>query len=230
MTKEEYQDAIHHVIYLAGCVVNDKIPDPKTIKEINPEYLYQASKKHMLTAIVDYALKSAGIRNEKFHQEWAKSVRKVTAMDIDKALLFEAMEKEKIWYMPLKGTVIKDMYPAIGLRQMSDFDILFDKNHAETVKSIFTELGFTCEHFGKGNHDVYLKQPVSNFEMHSSLFGENHKKQIYEYYRDVKLRLIKDEDNEYGYHFSSEDLYIYLTAHGYKHYIQGGTGLRSLLG
>ena len=229
MTKEEYQDTIHHVIYLAGCVVNDKIPDTKIIKTINPEYLYQASKKHMLTAVVDHALKSAGIRNEKFHQEWAKSVRKVTAMDIDKTLLFEAMEKEKIWYMPLKGTVLKDLYPAIGLRQMSDFDILFDKNYAETVKNIFMELGFTCKHFGKGNHDVYLKQPVSNFEMHSSLFGETHNKQIYEYYRDVKPRLIKDEDNEYGYHFSNEDLYIYLTAHGYKHYVQGGTGLRSLL-
>jgi hypothetical protein len=39
----------------------------------------------------------------------------------------------------------------------------------------------------------------------------------------------KDENNNYGYHFSTNDLYIYITAHEYKHYSGRGTGLRSLL-
>ena len=69
-------------------------------------------------------------------------------MDIDKARLFERMEKGQIWYMPLKGTVIKELYPSIGMRQMSDFDILFDKKYAENVREIMLDLGFTCEHFG----------------------------------------------------------------------------------
>ena len=229
MTKQEYQSAIYDVIYLAGCVVNDEIPNRQKAEKINLEYLYQAANKHSLTAIVAYALKSAGISDQKFHQAWAKSIRKVTAMEIDKELLFAEMEKEKIWYMPLKGTIIKDLYPSIGLRQMADFDILFDKTSAAKVREIMLNLGFTCEEFGKGTDDVYFKQPVSNFEMHTALFVEYHKKEIYEYYRQVKSRLIKDEDNQYGYHFSNEDLYIYLTAHEYKHYMSGGTGLRSLL-
>ena len=229
MTKEEYLCTINDVIYLAGCVVNDKTPDKEKTKKMDLDQLYQAANKHMLTAIVGYALKSAGISSEKFHQAWAKSIRKVTAMDIDKDLLFQEMEKEKIWYMPLKGTVIKDLYPSIGLRQMSDFDILFNKTYAEKVKRIFLKLNFTCEHFGKGNHDVYFKQPVSNFEMHRTLFGENHKQEMFDYYHDIKPRLIKDKNNQYGYHFSNEDLYIYLTAHEYKHYVAGGTGLRSVL-
>lgn len=183
----------------------------------------------MLTAIIGYALESAGISDKKFIQAKAKSIRKVAAMEIDKALLFEEMEKEKIWYMPLKGTVIKDLYPSVGLRQMSDFDILFDKSYAEKVLDILLRLGFTCDHFGRGNHDVYFKQPVSNFEMHSGLFSEIHKPEIYQYYKNIKDQLIKDEGNNYGYHFSSEDLYIYLTAHEYKHYIDRGTGLRSVL-
>ena len=229
MTKEEYLRAINDVIYLASCVVNNKSPDKEKTEKMDLDQLYQAANKHMLTAIVGYALKSAGISSEKFHQAWAKSIRKVTAMDIDKDLLFQEMEKEKIWYMPLKGTVIKDLYPSIGLRQMSDFDILFNKTYAEKVKRIFLKLNFTCEHFGKGNHDVYFKQPVSNFEMHRTLFGENHKQEMFDYYHDIKPRLIKDKNNQYGYHFSNEDLYIYLTAHEYKHYAAGGTGLRSVL-
>ena len=31
------------------------------------------------------------------------------------------------------------------------------------------------------------------------------------------------------YHFTPEDFYVYLVAHEYKHYVRGGTGLRSLL-
>lgn len=81
----------------------------------------------------------------------------------------------------------------------------------------------------RGNHDVYFKQPVSNFEMHTGLFGEANKPEIYEYYKNVKERLIKDENNSFGYHFSNENLYIYLTAHEYKHFSASGTGLRSLL-
>ena len=52
---------------------------------------------------------------------------------------------------------------------------------------------------------------------------------FYEYYAEVKSRLIKDDGNNYGYHFSPEDFYVYMTAHEYKHYSVGGTGLRSLL-
>ena len=229
MTKEEYRAAIDDVIWLSGCAVNKTPPDREKAANINLENLYKAAKRHMLTATVAYTLRSAGIFDKNFEQARTKSVRKITAMDIDKARLFERMEKEKIWYMPLKGTVIKDLYPSIGMRQMSDFDILFDKDYAKNVRDIMLDLGFTCEHFGSGNHDVYFKQPVSNFEMHTGLFGEVHKPEIYQYYKNIKERLIKDEDNNFGYHFRNEDLYIYLTAHEYKHFSGSGTGLRSVL-
>ena len=48
-------------------------------------------------------------------------------------------------------------------------------------------------------------------------------------YRDVKRRLIRDENSSYGFHFSDEDFYVYFIAHEYKHYSGAGTGLRSLL-
>jgi len=230
LTEEEYRKAINAVIYLSGCAVNGTIPDKKLIEGLDTEQLRKAANKHFLTAIVCYALETAGIQDNKLYQAKMKSIRKISAMEIDKKQLFERMEQEKIWYMPLKGTVIKEMYPSLGLRQMSDFDILFDKEYAENVRDIMLDLGFTCEHFGKGNHDVYLKQPVSNFEMHTELFfKEADKAEIYEYYKDIKRLLIKDDDNNFGYHFRNEDLYIYLTAHEYKHYSDGGTGLRSLL-
>ena len=90
-------------------------------------------------------------------------------------------------------------------------------------------LGFTTKRFGRGNHDVYVKPPVSNFEMHTSLFSEKEEKKLWEFYNNIKDKLIKDSENNFGFHFSSEDFYIYITAHEYKHYYSGGMGLRSLL-
>ena len=229
MIKEEYRKAIDEVIYLSGCVVNGETPDKERIACVNPEHLYAAANKHNLCAIVGYALESAGVYERSFIQAKAKAIRKVTVMEIDKELLFERLEQEKIRYLPLKGIVIKDLYPSIGMRQMADFDILFDSEYAQKIKEILLSLGFTCEHCGKGDHDVYFKQPVSNFEMHTALFGSNHQKEIYEYYRDIKRLMLKDDNNEYGYHFGSNDFYVYITAHEYKHYSGGGTGLRSLL-
>lgn len=229
MTKEEYRKAIDEVIYLSRCAINGETPDKEFIASINLEHLYKAADKHNLCAIVGYALESAGIYDHAFIQAKAKAIRKVTVMEINKQRLFERFEQEGIWYLPLKGTVIKDMYPSLGMRQMADFDILFDSEYQEKVRNIFIVMGFTCEHYGKGNHDVFYKKPVSNFEMHTALFGSNHKNEIYEYYRDVKRLMQKDDNNKYGYHFSANDFYIYITAHEYKHYSGGGTGLRSLL-
>lgn len=65
--------------------------------------------------------------------------------------------------------------------------------------------------------------------MHRELVYAMTGKRIYRYYLNVKQCLLKDEDNHYGWHFSPEDFYVFMIAHEYKHYSNGGTGLRSLL-
>ncbi len=229
VTKEECRKALDAVMRLCACAVNGEIPDADWIRGMDLDLLYKAAKQHLLTAVVGYALESAGIHDHAFLQAKAKALRKLGLMDAEMTVLFEKMEQAGIWYMPLKGTVLKDYYPAYGLRQMADHDILFDAKRADDVKAIMTEMGFISENFGAGNHDCYYKKPVCNFEMHRSLFGKGHETKMQEYYSDIKARLIPDEGSKYGYHFSPEDFYIYMIAHEYKHYSAGGTGLRSLL-
>ena len=50
----------------------------------------------------------------------------------------------------------------------------------------------------------------------------------YEYFEKAWDRVIKDEENDYGYHMNHEDFYIYLVVHFYKHYEVGGSGIRSI--
>lgn len=64
--------------------------------------------------------------------------------------------------------------------------------------------------------------------MHSDLFSPTHIGNLYPYFKDIKERLIPDENSDHVYHFRNEDFYLFMLAHEYKHFT-GGTGVRSLV-
>jgi hypothetical protein len=112
---------------------------------------------------------------------------------------------------------------------MADNDILYDKAYQLELKDYMISQGYEAVSVGKGNHDVYTKEPIYNFELHTSLFGTLHNPIWTQYYTNTKDRLVRDGEKTCGYHFTDEDFYIYLLVHAYKHYAGGGTGLRTLL-
>lgn len=228
MDKEEYRKNAHLMLYLASCAVNSVAPGPEKMREIDLEQLFKVCESHVLTAVTAYALETAGIQDHAFTQAKEKAIRKNILLDAERSALLKRLEAEHIWYMPLKGAILKDWYPKLGMRQMSDNDILCDKEYRKRIREIMQEAGFTLEK-SKINVEEYSKKPVHNFEMHFDLFTEYNQGKIYSYYETVKDRLIRDAQCQYGYHFSVEDFYLYMTAHEYKHYAEGGTGVRSLL-
>ena len=227
--QEKNEKTVDDLICLCACAVNNRVPEKKRVEEMDFADLYRVAEEHMLTAVAAYALESADIHDQKFTQAKALAVRRMAIMDHEMEKVLEQLETAGIWYMPLKGAVLKDCYPAYGLRQMSDRDILVDPARTEDVRRIMENLGFMTDHFGEFHHDCYFKPPVSSFEMHHALFEAMQGECVTGYYADVKNRLLKDEDNAFGWHFSPEDFYIHLVLHEYKHYSTNGTGLRSLL-
>lgn len=238
-TNTEYINQIaYDMIYLASFGINSKgKPDEKCLEryrtnEENIKELFRMSAKHFIDALVGTTLKRAGVVLPKYWEErMVKAVRKVILFDAERKKLCAWMDREHIWYLPLKGIILKEYYPSIGMRQMSDNDILFDADAWERVEKHMLSEGYETESVGNGNHDVYQKAPVYNFEMHRSLYGKGHDERWVEYYSDIKDCLIPDraDDRCYGYHMSDEDFYIYITSHAYKHYSGSGTGLRTLL-
>lgn len=217
------------MIELVRCAVNGEKPGKALIDRLELPELFQVCQAHILTACCAYALEDAGIRDAAFTEAKEKAIRKNIIMDAERAKILKRLEQEQIWHMPLKGAVMKDWYPRLGMRQMSDNDILCDPDARTRIRTVMEELGFTCASFESGNDDAYHKPPVSNFEMHNELFTPVHADHLHAYYQNVKARLCKDPDNAAGFHFRDEDFYIYVLAHEYKHYCLGGTGVRSLL-
>lgn len=228
MPYESYHAAVLDAAWLAACAVKETAPDIERVRQMDLTELYKAADRHMMTGITAMALESAGIRDEAFTQAKGKAIRKAAAFDVERSMVLDALEQEGIWYMPLKGAVIKSLYPKLGMRQMSDNDILIDSDRIQDTGRIMEKLGFIHSQRGAVD-DIWLKEPVCNFEMHRALFHREPYEDLYNYYRDVKKRLIKDGQNRYGYHFSDEDFYVYMIAHEYTHYCSNGTGLRSLL-
>ena len=229
MMTEENKKVLDDLVYLAACAVNGQVPEKSRTEGMDLSLVYEAAQNHKLAAAAGMALESAGIRNGAFVQAVAKAMRKNALLDADRAELTRKLEEAGIWYMPLKGAILKDLYPRFGMREMADNDILVDATRAQDVGRIMQELGFEVKETGKGHHDEYTKPPVSNFEIHRMLFSGLDSEPCHLYYREMEKRLIPDKDGSFGRHFSTDDLYLYLTAHEYKHYRHGGTGIRSLL-
>lgn len=222
----DYSKTAETLINLISCAVNKKKCELKP-GEIDFDGLYLLAKRHFLCAAVSFALESAGIEERRFTQARLKSMRKLGLFDIERGKICEKLNEAGIWYLPIKGIVIKDFYPEFGMREMSDNDILCDASKMAQVREIMEALGYSCEQYGIRNHDVYQKPPTLEFEMHHKLFKEGQLPAFDSYYANVITKAVHKEKFEYS--FSNEDFYIYILAHTYKHFSFNGTGLRPLL-
>lgn len=223
-----YTKGIDDLIYLLSCAVNKTKPDAERVEKMVLDAVYRLASFHSVAALTAFALEEVIELPESFEQAKKKAIRKIALFDIERSLIYTQLDKEKIWHMSLKGIILKDYYPKFGMREMSDNDILCDYGRMEDVRRIMESFGFQCTLYEERVDDAYTESPLV-FEMHRFLFDERESDAFYLYYKDIKEKLLQDDKNEYEYHFTPEDFYIYMVTHEYKHYILGGTGLRSLL-
>lgn len=215
------------MIYLASCVLNGAAPDREKVRRMDLDKLYVMAMRHSMGAITSCALQEAGENDPRFwNRKMTVCVRNRTVDQEREAILHE-LEEAGIWYMPLKGLVIRDYYPDPNLREMTDNDILFDPFRAEDVRKIMEARGYTTVHYGNGHQDDYQKEPVCHFEMHRMLFPIQAPPEIFSYYQKIGKKLLRGEGM--SRHFSNEDFYLFLVTHEYKHYYWHGIGLKSLM-
>lgn len=235
------------VIKILGDFVNNKIIDKDFFYEniidvANEENsqkiyigrIYYIAKKHNLVSIMAQAMEKLGFESDSdIWKRWLKEknqlIYKSVLMDVEREAIQDFFEENNIWYMLLKGMVIRKYYPAPELREMADNDILFDNKYSKEVYDFMTARGYKSDDYNKGYHDEYLKPPAYNFEMHRQLVSSKERPKWYEYYKDVKSILINDANGKNQFYFSDNDFYVYFIVHTYKHFLNSGMGLRTVL-
>ena len=208
---------------------------PEKPEDVSFEELYRMAKMHGLeTMSYDAVSKLRTLPEDDLWTRWrasrdANSAKNMVQRTHRDRILTE-LSRKGIDVLPLKGSLLIEMYPKPDQRQMSDLDILIRGEQREQVRQCMTALGYQVDRFEVTNEDTYSQKPFMHIEMHHQLFAViSSFSQLRDYYSDPWIRSIPDEGMEHRYRFSWEDYYIYLLAHLYKHFSGGGSGIRNVM-
>lgn len=191
------------------------------------ESILKLSDRHSITPIIYRGIQKNGGSKE-ILSVFDKSMNKVLVQTIRNGdalkRISNALNTSCIKYIPLKGSVLKDLYPDPLLRTSTDIDILVaeeDLNSAiETIEKN-TDFVLKKQYY----HDVSMFSPSVHLELHYRI-NENMKN------LDKLLSNAWDYsvlNTDYCYKFTPEFQVFYVLSHMCFHMIKGGLGIRPLL-
>ena len=131
----------------------------------NPNYneIYKLAKFHSIQNMLYYAIMAyidkfsltSQVEPEllkKLASDNKNAIAKAAYQEEEKEAIFKELEANNIKYMPMKGSIIKYLYPSIDMRSMADLDIYFDDLRSAEVRKILINLGYEVESYKKSNH------------------------------------------------------------------------------
>ena len=208
------------------------------IKEkLNPDVLnalFKLSDKHDMSHIVASALlKLKALSNDEISQKFNKtlmlSVYRDSLKDFAITQVGEILENEKISHIPLKGTVLRKLYPKPWMRTSCDIDVLVKEEDCERAIEALCKEGFKrtadCS-----THDYNLVSS-NNFhvELHYTLTQEESLITADKILDKVFDYAYPEKDGGYSYALPYEIMLIYHLAHMARHLIHGGCGIRPFI-
>lgn len=208
-------------------ITGEKVEIPETT---DWEAIFKFSKAHQVGPIIYYGIENSKLSapadiKEKFFNLVMKSMLVEQNQFLELERLSEKFEQNQIDYIPLKGCIIKKLYPKSEMRIMGDMDILVRQNQFDDACNVVENLGFVQTDVTE-NVTAYNKRFV-NFEIHKSLCPPDDP--YYDYFKDNWSKAFLKEDDKHRYVFSNEDAFIFDFVHLVKHYLSGGVGLRQFI-
>ena len=221
------------LISILRCALHKLSPESELFQRVDMDRLFNVCKQHHLISIVSPFINSADDADvdketkQRFFNE-AKVKNGINLLyELEKRDVFQMLDNERIRYLPLKGSVLRQYYPEPNQRLMSDIDLFIDEENADRVHELMLAAGFECKSFDDTHHDVYYKKPVT-FEIHRKLSYRFDDKWD-TYYQTISEKLIRKNEDGYEYAFTPEDCYVYVFMHGYRHFVSNGIGIKFLL-
>ncbi|MBO5421564.1 MAG: nucleotidyltransferase family protein [Clostridia bacterium] len=218
------------VINLVASAINGTTPNV-TADSSDWDEIIEFAKKQSVLNIIAYSCEKLqekpDAKTMKFLKEFRMQKMVVEAQqEIEFCDAMDKLEKMQIKHMPLKGYIVKNLYPSPDMRTMGDLDILVEKEKCDEIVAAFVSDGFT--NCADGDLHSNVERGNAYIEFHRSMVNEKHET-LSAYFGDGFSRAKLSDGYSFRYELAKEDLYIFLIAHIAKHYRYGGTGIRSLL-
>lgn len=138
--------------------------------------------------------------------------------------VYEQFEKHGIQYMPIKGAVLKSMYPQPELRMMGDADIMIHQEQYPQIREALLSLGLQEKLIR--DHECTWCNGDFKLELHRRLIP-SYNKDYYSYYGDG-WHLAQPNEQGSACYMGAEDHFIYLLVHFAKHYRDGTISAKNL--
>lgn len=230
---EKFNNECQYLLHLIKSVLNDTQPEEKP-EELSFEKILRIARKHDVANIAYYGVEKLKIKPEnELNRKWAEARDKAIIRELTQTYEFDvltnALVKENIRHLCLKGIWLKELYPQRDMRTMSDIDLLVDDENTVKISKIMNDLGYELmidEDADDDHHDAYRKKPIMLVEMHRQLFGAN---------GNVYHEILPDpwvqafEATPFAWRFNESWSFLYIFAHLEKHYSKQGTGIRSIM-
>ncbi len=199
-----------------------------------PDYdeILSIAERHAVTGLLYPGLKKClSPQDPLLSQMKKRSFGAATSASIRKKELgkiYDLCNNRELPVLPLKGCIIKELYPYPELRTMSDADLLIPPAGRSAIRKGLEDLGFRFHKVDAADTDVYISPLSLNYEIHLDLTEEGFSSKS----RDFCARLLElskpAEAESFVMALPPEEHYIYILCHFIKHFIYGGIGIRQL--
>lgn len=200
--------------------------------EVDYEKVYRLADAQQVVPLVYYgAVKDPAFQSQRIAQSFLERACVYMGHGQDQTdtaeKIFHAFDEAGISYMPLKGTLLKSMYPSPEMRVMGDADILIKMDEYERIQKVM--LSLMCLPQKESDHEYNWTTVTGlQIELHKRLIP-SYNQDYYAYYGDGWRLARPVEGEKYRYEMSPEDTFIYLFTHFAKHYRDCGAGLKYVL-
>ena len=186
------------------------------------------ARRQSLIPIVYRGLKKMNApetRLKTLDQECIKSKYRSIQHDDSIKKIKSVLDEERISYIPLKGAVLRNLYPEITLRTSSDIDVLIHEKDVEhAVAKLEDKTDFRKR--SQDYHDISMVNSRVHLELHFNI-KEN----------DEKIDKLLSKAWEYAiptsegsmYEFTPEYQVFHIVAHMSYHFLHGGLGIRPFI-
>ena len=193
--------------------------------------LYKLSKANDMAHVVGLALNNAGLLNderttEKFTKHQLVAVHRYENTIYEQDRIFTVLNEHKIPFIPLKGSIIRELYPEPWMRTSCDIDVLVKESDVDrAAEALAASLGYEIDP-RKSVHDILLKAESGvQLELHYNLNEgiqsiDRVLKRVWEYASATQ--------NGSEYRLTDEFFMYHFIAHASYHFVNGGCGFRTI--
>ncbi len=197
--------------------------------------IYKISRSHNIIHLPAAALIDLGLLNdEKVHSFFEKRLDATMFRSLSMQYTFdkccELLEGEKIDYIPLKGAVLRTLYPQMWMRSSVDIDILVKpEDHTQAVDALVNKLGLVKTDIST-SHDVTLRTDNGTcVEIHFDLIEEDIFPEAQKILSDIWSFSKPHEGYSHRYQIEMNIVYFYHVVHLAKHMKLGGGGIKDFI-